>query len=356
MRFLPFVFAFVSLPTVAAPTTQPDVKPPCRGLMPRDLPSKQTWDFLDSVVVQVNWKDLEPAEGKYDGPAWEKIERARKEGYKIRLRILCGIHSPAYVKKLGGPGISDAEHHLDASQTGCVAVWNPHDQKGGVIPRFWLPEVLDRYEALMTEVARRYEDAPEIREVVDSACMTVYAEPFYRAHADAGTNARLFEAGLTFEKDKAAHERAIEIHEKLFKKTRTSLAINSWDVIDDSPSHHHATFSPTYDFAGWAREKLGQRLVLQNNGTGVDAHVGPKDTPQTNHFAYLSEVTGPKGFQTRTLQRLGGNADGLFRTLDIALSFGANFVELPSGYQKFDPEKLREYDQKLEAANMTGIR
>jgi hypothetical protein len=73
-----------------------------------------------------------------------------------------------------------------------------------------------------------------------------------------------------------------------------------------------------------------------------------KGTEKTNHFAFLMKRSGPKGFQTRTLPRLGGSAEGLFKALDIALAMGANFVELPAGFERFGPERLKEYDQELE--------
>jgi len=328
------------------------LKPPCRGLMSRDVPAPPGMPFLDNVCVQVAWRDLESADGVFDGKGWDKIETARKANLKIRLRIFAGVHTPDFIKRLGGPALSDPDHGTDASKTGGIAMWNRHDNRGGTVPYWWTPQFLDRYECLMREVAKRYEDVPEIREVVDSACMTLYAEPFYRAHADAPTNERLFRAGLTFEKDRAAHERALRIHNDLFKHTRTSLAINAWDVIDDSPSHLTISFKPTYEFVTWARAFMGEKLVLQNNGMGVEAACRPGQSAQTNHFCFLSQAAGPKGFQTRTLARLGGTADDLFKTLDVALKFGANFVELPNGFRRFDKATLRDYDQKLEHTPM----
>lgn len=330
------------------------LKAPCRGLMIRDCRSQPTMSFIDSGVVQVGWKELETADQRFDGPGWDKIEHMRRFGLKIRLRILAGAHAPGFVKQIGGPGIGDPEHNIDCSSGG-VAIWNRWDQRGGCVPRFWLAEVLDQYEQLMVEVARRYEAAPEICEIVNSGCMTLYAEPFYRAHGDAPTNRRLFEAGLTFEKDLAAHRRALLVHDRLFRRTRTSLAVNAWDIIDDSPSHHCASFEPTHELVAWARELMGERLVLQNNGTGLEAGWPEDATPQSNHFYFLNSVQGPKGFQTRTLARLGGSQSGLANTLERTLKMGANFVELPSGFQRFDAEWLKTYDEKLEAMPLDAV-
>jgi hypothetical protein len=178
---------------------EPVLKEPCRGLMTRQGAVPPGMPFIDSRVVQVSWSALEPADQQFTGPGWAQIEAARRQGGKIRLRILAGVQAPAFVKRLGGVALSDPEHHTDASGGG-VAIWNRHDSRPGVTCCFWLPEVLDQYEQLMKEVARRYEDAPQIAEVVASGCMTTYAEPFYRAHADPGSNERLWKAGLTFEK------------------------------------------------------------------------------------------------------------------------------------------------------------
>lgn len=325
-----------------------DLKPACRGLMIREYRGQELWPFMDSVVVHVLWKDLETADEKFAGPGWDLIEKTRKiPGIKIRLRVMCGIHAPVFVKQLGGSGLSDPVHGIDCSKTGGVALFNQHDKRGGSIPRYWIPEVLGQYEQLMIEVARRYEDAPEICDVVASGAMTTYAEPFYRAHGEPVSNELLFRAGLNFEKDKAAHERVILIHNKLFQKTRTSLALSSWDIIDASPKHVRMDFKPTYEFANWARRLMSNRLVLQNNGTGADAGCPNNGAPSSQHFCYLADVEGPKGFQTRTIQRLGGNEEGLLKTLDNAFRMGANFVELPSGFQKFNQAKLEKYDAKL---------
>jgi len=93
---------------------------------------------------------------------------------------------------------------------------------------------------------------------------------------------------------------------------------------------------------------MGERLVLQNNGTGVECGWSAGATVRTNHFCCLSSMAGPKGFQTRTLRRLGGTEDALCETLDRALQMGAQFVELPGGFARFDRDRLQEYDRRLE--------
>jgi len=328
----------------------PDLKPPCIGLMIRHYrPGEPVPGFMRSAVLEVGWTELESSDQVFDGPGWGRIEAARRSGLRLRLRIFAGTQSPVFVKKLAGPPISDPEHGTDASATGGVAIWNLSSRRGGTIPRFWEAVVLDQYEQLMREVARRYDDAPEICEVVASGAMTLYAEPFYRGTRDSGTNARLLAAGLDFARDEAAQRRVIEIHDREFRHTRTSLAINAWDVIETTPPHWRSDFAPTAALVRWARAKMGPKLVLQNNGTGLDADPSA-GTTGTNHFAFLQAIDGPKGFQTRTLPRLGGGASGLYQTLDKILSMGGSFAELPAGYQKVaDVGRLESYQRRLEA-------
>ena len=58
---------------------------------------------------------LETADQQFDGPGWQKIDCIRQMELKIRLRILAGVYAPQFVKRMGGPGLSDPEHQIDCS-------------------------------------------------------------------------------------------------------------------------------------------------------------------------------------------------------------------------------------------------
>lgn len=201
------------------------LKPPCIGLMVRHyVPEAKLPEFMQTAVLEVKWAELEASDQDLHGQGWDRIEAARRSGLRLRLRIFARTRSPVFVKRLVGSPISDEEHGTDATQTGGVAIWNLSARRGGTIHRFWEPVVLDQYDQLMREVARRYDDAPEVCEVVASGAMTLFSEPFYRGQRETGTNARLFAAGLNIARDAAAHRRVIEIHNRVCKRTRTSLA------------------------------------------------------------------------------------------------------------------------------------
>jgi hypothetical protein len=79
------------------------LKPPCHGLMTSgwgQLPSEKL-AFIDSVAINVEWRQLETKDQAFDGPAWDKIEAARKRGFRSRVRVLCGIYYLAGGEHLG---------------------------------------------------------------------------------------------------------------------------------------------------------------------------------------------------------------------------------------------------------------
>ncbi len=339
------------------------IKPPVAGLMTRagNLPTSPT--YIDTMVIQLDWADLSPTAANqaniddYSAAGWKAIDNQLAGRTKaVRLRILAGVSAPNWVKAtypsgkgavdaaaIGEPGTDGYKPAIEC--TAGIGYRNDFDDVGGCIPYFWTTEVLDKYQELMHKVAHRYETNPKVREIVDSACMTYYAEPFYRAGA--GNYDRLHDAGLTYAKDRACHERAVNIHKTEFTTTRTSLAINSWDNVDTRTRE----WPIAEDFGNWAKAQLGERLTLQNNGFGVQegcpTYTGSNGTGPTHCFIANSGLN--HGWQTRTFQRIYEDVhppvkgetltneqkceyfkEGIFKTLENAKRSGASFVELPS--------------------------
>jgi hypothetical protein len=346
----------------------PALKAPVRGLLTREGLPDVNFDFIDYAVVHVDWKDLQPT---VTGPIdWRTVDdqlaKLAARGVKgTRVRVYTGRYAPTWVKKLYGPAVSTSPGealNIDCSAEGGIAVINPQTPTGGCVPYFWRPMYLDAYDKLMVAFAQRYDNNDMVREVVDSACMTVYAEPFYRAHGNTASNKRLWDAGLSPTADRACHERAIQIHNRVFVRTRTAIAINTWDLLDPTqPDYQRGSWPDAHSFVTWARDLMGQKLELQNNGLGESSsdrcNLNPVD-PAASYWCYLKSVDGPKGFQTETWDRLaeggGTGENGLYMALDNALSMGANSVELPGGYSNADKARLLSYDTSLSTTPCCG--
>ena len=325
------------------------------GLMTREgLPGLDAPAYVDSAVLRVLWRELESRAGRLRRAGLGRDRPARSNDGRrltLRLRVLAGRESPAWLK---GEGVSG--EGLDCSKGGIAVVLGSQPNQNGCVPRFWEPSFLDRYDALMQEIDRRYGDEPRLAAVVSSACMTIFAEPLFRAQGNRGSNQRLLEAGLTFPADLACQRKALEIHADRLPDKRVALAVNAWDRLvplsedtDDRVDGRLVSWADAYELATWARATLGDRLELQNNGLGETDGCPDGQRPSTNVYCFLGEDPGPKGFQTETWRNLNSSPDDLVRTIETAVSLGACYVELPDGYREAD-ELLAPFDRQLEAA------
>lgn len=344
-----------SLNDAASDATMLTLKPRCRGIMTRDgLPRNDGGldSFIDSVVVKVHWQELENVKGTYAGPGWAKIDEALARGYRVRIRVLAGINAPDWAKKLGGPTLSlpanGAHPAVDCSASGGIGVANTASDVYGCTTYFWDSKVQAAYEALMKEVAKRYDANDKVCEVVNSACMTVFAEVLYRVHSADDGNENLANAGLTFAKDVACQRWSLDMMNTTFPRTRMSMSLSPWDVIEEG-GVHSVSFAEARKLADEYRTKFGEKIIFQNNGLGENDKCTSDAAVPPNEFCWLARDKGPKGFQTETWVKLGATQAGLFSAIQNGLGMGANFVEMPNGYQEADNAQLGNYDVQIEA-------
>lgn len=377
----------LTLLLVLAASANAQLKPAVRGLMDRDvivggnvtMPNAEQFGFVDYVVANVEWSKLEraTADGRgsfkqfngLDMPGWKTIDEVialnRVKG--IRLRILAGVDAPDFVKQIDTTPISaqgdgetpaiDCSIKADGTGGG-IAVKTGTGKKAserGCTTAFWKDRVIEQYEELMAEVARRYENVTKVSDVVNSGCMTIFAEPFYRGQRDVGSNERLWQAGLREWKDKACHERVMQAHNNIFIKTRTSIAVSPWDIIKNENARiiREKSWTDTRDFINYWRGVMQEKLVLQNNGLGETDGCVDGNSPGGQQFCYLAGVKNQFiGFQTERFEVLGDDR-GLIKALRSGQNMGAVFIELPGAYRaelsNATIDTLRNIDRELES-------
>lgn len=320
------------------------------GLMERSGKVEGGRPYVDSVVAPVDWADLEASDQVFAGPGWSLINGLVTDprGFKLRLRVYAGRYSPAWAKRLGGPTVSGGGIDCSAGGIAVTLANNPH---GGCVPYFWSDEFLAQYEELVREIARRYEGVPAVLEMQAAGCMTIFAEPFIRAGGDLGSNTRLFRAGLNETTDQRCHERMIQIHMNTFSRIRTSYSTHtSWQLVSDPAIESDglkSSWSLERQLIDTFRSRYADRLIMMNNGLG-ETNSCKAGTPETNMWCWFRSIPQPKGFQTETWKKLGSSSEGIYATLDNALSMGACFIELPRGV--IDSEnRFPDYDARLEA-------
>jgi hypothetical protein len=360
---------------------------PVSGLMMRDgVPpyAKGEETFMTSSVIALDWDSLEHVEGTFTwGPLQDAVQALQAAHISdIKLRIYSGGSAPPWAKRLGSAkgffnspyGISIDCGDKSHADWGGVAVQNIQGPQA-CVPFFWTTEYQAAYgdlmQALATEIAKSTY-AP-ITTIVDSSCMAVYAEVFYRGQSDGATNHTLAEAtsligGLTPDLDWKCQEAAIETHKAAFgTKWRTALAINDWDLVQTSPEGK----GDTYRIASWSKAesgqpgtldfleqvaipRLGSSLELQNNGLHTNSDCS--GSADSSYFCYLASYAGRRGFQTQTYvpNPSGGASETLLEDLDNGLAMHADFIELPDGMNDDDWKLMSCYQEAILAGAGKG--
>ncbi len=337
-------------------TPEGNLKEMGKGLYLKEVLPPAGMEFIDHVVITGDWTEFEPRDQDFTGPGWTRLAAMLDHPeMKVRLRIQAGRGAPPFVKGLGGPPVSG--DGVDCSEEGGVAIERsdtgageiPQPVSQGCVPYFWTDPVLGQYEQLMNEVSRRYESNPRLLDVVDSACMIFFAEPFIRAGRSGSTNERLFNAGLNEQTDEACLRRSVEIHDQAFATTRVSLATHTaWQIVSDPDEVRNGvtvSWERQRELLNDLRRIYGAKLVVQNNGLGGNEGCRRDDEPDGSHFCWLVNAEPPKGFQTEGDNRLTSRGFSVLDAVDQAVGMGACFVE----HNQFgdDPRRAEVYDRRL---------
>jgi hypothetical protein len=330
----------------------------------------------------INWSDIQatsPGDADWSTLDTQLAALAAAGVQHVRLRIMAGGDAPTWAKRLGAPasgyynGVTtaiDCSPKTQGNAYGGVAAQNVQGP-AACVPFFWTTAYLDQYRNLMQLLEARLASDPAkyamVSTIVDSACMAVYAEVFYRGQGDGPTNETLFDAGLTHAADITCQETAITIHKEVFGASRrTSVAINDWDVVQGTPGpdgdyripvwYDGGTTFGTYEFAEWARQELtfngATLLEVQNNGLhSTGASCPESGTGTTSYWCYISQFPGRHGFQTQSYVASPRSPSGasltLLEDLDNGVALNAEYIELPAGMSADDWALMGCYDAQL---------
>ena len=294
----------------AAPT---GVKPLLSGVIDRNgPPPAELSGVVDDYVVQVTWAQLQPERRTFrHGVLDQAFDQASRAGSRVKLRVLAGVHAPAWAKRLGGAP---------------VPLHDPHDHQRGTVPRFWTGAFGSAYADLQQRLAKRYDDEPTLAEVVVSRCTTFYAEPFVRQTSDPRSRRALLRAGYTVAKDKRCHRQQVTAH-RVWKQTRSELTLNPAQLVTRNGGR--AVDSDfTIAMMRYCTRTLSDRCVLENNSirspiTSLDASSKVKHYQRM--YTAMARYAPSIAFQTATAERIGSCS----ATLDWAADRGASYVELP---------------------------
>jgi hypothetical protein len=206
-----------ALAASSACASTPGIKPLIRGLVDRNVAPPAA--NLDASSINVAWNVLEPT--KSGGIATNNpIDQALATGCTpLRIRVLAGIATPSWVLSDSGGGFP---------------ITNPYSNSPGTAGRFWTPAYKTDYDHLETQLAARYENAPNIVEFVVSRCALFYPEPFILGTANAQNDINLVNAGYTEAADQQCQIEEIDTAKGDWATTRIGVSFNPYQVLNPS--------------------------------------------------------------------------------------------------------------------------
>ena len=168
------------------------------------------YPFIDDMTIQsTDWAQLEPRPGAYNFSAIDQVLRAHPNA-KARLRIYAGFRAPRWLDGVSGP---------------CVPIRGGVSGISGCTPRFWADAYLGRYARFTQALAAHYDPNPQVVEVINAACSTVFAEPFILGiGSDRASAQRLAAAGLNEASHRHCIQQSTASMDTAFQRTRMGAA------------------------------------------------------------------------------------------------------------------------------------
>lgn len=298
------------------------------GLLDRQKPPPRQWFERGVVgfVLKVRWADLQPdpfgflntdlIDSYVQGCSGKTGNLA---GMVMKLRVLAGVDSPEWVKRISGS-----------------MVWNNPDlaasSEGGLVPCWWTPAFVAAYENLHQRLAKKYDAIDCIRAVSISGPTTLYDECMARqiAHSPDNLHAAMCQ-GFSFERDLVSIYDFCAMHGELWRNTKSSIGIQ--------PVPWGRTGFPTPA----SRSPFWDALVGPHPNMEIGNHslATPKlvNSDWQGFYSWMKAIpelypsTPPRVtyLQTESMRQIGSVPE----VMQAARGLGASYVELPKGYEKW---------------------
>jgi hypothetical protein len=216
--------------------------------------------FMSGVAVQINWRDIEPVQGK---PDWSKFDEllaaAESSGKWVQIAIFPGFFSPEWA--------------LQGAKTDLFAI--PYGPGSGTVtklPMPWDRIYLNRWFAFVRQVGERYGKSPAFRIIAAAGPTSVSEETTLPGKL-------LDNKGYTQGKYLGAWEEAFHVYAQAFPNQCVSLATGNKAIVEP------------------AMRVFGRRLAIQTN----DLHAGRAEVEAPDATEFIKSYNGRiiTGFEMR---------------------------------------------------------
>jgi len=239
--------------------------------------------FMSGVSVQINWRDIEPVQGK---PDWSKLDElfAAAESSKkwVQVAIFPGFFSPAWA--------------LEGAKTDLFEIqYGPDHGTVAKLPMPWDRVYLNRWFTFVQRLAERYGRSPAFRMIAAAGPTSVFEEmtlPQSRPAIQKWLN-----NSYTPGKYLSAWEEAFRVYADSFPNQCVSLAGPNLPILEGGRIDRAAHFRAKQEIVERAIRAFGRRLAIQSN----DLHAGHAPVEALDNTDFINSYSGLiiTGFEMR---------------------------------------------------------
>ncbi len=239
--------------------------------------------FVSGVAVQINWRDIEPVQGK---PDWSKLDAlfaaATSSGKWVQLDIFPGFFSPEWA--------------LQGAKTDLFKIpYGPDHGTVAKLPMPWDRVYLSRWFAFVRQIGERYGRSPAFRLIAASGPTSVSEE--MTLPSSPPVVRKWIKDGYTRAKYLGAWEETFHVYADTFPNQCVSLAAPGIPFPEHGRFDRATRLRTKHEVVDRAERVLGRRLAIQSN----DIHAGHARVEAFDGTDFINGYSGRliTGFEMR---------------------------------------------------------
>jgi len=247
--------------------------------------------FVSGVSVQINWRDIEPLQGK---PDWSKLDAL----------FAAAISSKKWVQLDIFPGFFSPEWALEGAKTDLFNIaYGPAHGTVAKLPMPWDRVYLSHWFTFMRQLGEKYGRSPAFRMIAAAGPTSVSSE--MTLPVSPSDIRKWLSDGYTPAKYLGAWEEAFHVYADAFPNQCISLAAPQLPILEQGRRFDLPTRLRTkHDVVDRAMRVLGRRLAIQSN----DLHAGHAPLETFDGTDFINSYSGRiiTGFEMRGGSRGSG--------------------------------------------------
>ncbi|HEX2790007.1 MAG TPA: hypothetical protein VHN17_06220 [Steroidobacteraceae bacterium] len=240
--------------------------------------------YISGVAVQINWRDIEPVQGKPDWTQLDALFAAAESSKKwVHLIMFPGFFSPAWA--------------LEGAQTDLFSIqYGPGKGTDARLPMPWDRVYLDRWFAFMKLLSARYGRSPAFRMIAAAGPTSVSVEMTLPNSPPA--HRQWLRDSFTPAKYLGAWDDVFHFYASAFPSQCISLAAPGLPILGPGDKGRAAHLRARGEVVAQAMRVIGDRLAIQSS----DLHAGHANVEAPDQTDFINSYSGRiiTGFEMRS--------------------------------------------------------